>query len=414
MRITLFTAGTRGDFQPMLALALGLENAGHRVVLCTHTTFEKATRERGVAFMPLSGDPAEVLRNVTRGEDDEPNLSELKRLVREYRVVKANVAFLEPWLRDCLAAARDADAIVVNHHAMPGVGPVLEKLQIPWCLLGYYPAHEHMVAGDDGRSLPMYRLALDRVMRAVLYQVSRRLMKPLRRDILGLGPSPFFMPSYPRDTKLLYAFSPTVFPPGDHWSETTVTTGYWRLEPREPWVPPRALEEFLGAGEPPVYIGFGSMPARPALVRAIRDAAAKSKHRFLFARGWSEAIDLPERVMQIDEADHEWLFPRMACVVHHGGAGTTAAALRAGRPQVIVAFAGDQYIWGRRVHAMGAGSEMLVSSSVTADELLSAIDAALVPSVEAKAKEVSQTLVSEDGVAVAVATLERWFEDRAR
>lgn len=393
----------------MLALAIGLKKAGHEVVLCTHDTFEKATRERGIAFMPLSGDPVEVLRASTRGESEEPRFAELKRFVREYKIVKANLAFVEPWLRDCLAAARVADAIVVNHHAMVGVGPVIEKLQMPWAMMAYYPANEHMVQGNDGRSMTRTRLVLDKMMGAVIHQIVRQVMKRPRREILGIGPPSILMRSYPRETKLLYAFSPTVFPPGDHWSETTVTTGYWKLEPLEPWVPPRALVEFIEAGEPPVYIGFGSMPARPSVVRAIRDAAVKSKRRFIFARGWSEAIELPDRVMQIDEADHDWLFPRMACVVHHGGAGTTAAVLRAGRPQVIVAFMGDQYIWGKRIHAMGASSKMLISSSMTGDDLVAAIDAAIVPTVEAKAKEVSAALAREDGVANAVATLERWF-----
>jgi sterol 3beta-glucosyltransferase len=393
----------------MLALAVGLEKAGHEVVMCTHTTFENATRERGIAFMPLSGDPVEVLRNSTRGESEEPRFSEIKRLVREYKIIKANLAFVEPWFRDCLAAASVADAIVVNHHAMVGVGPVIEKLGVPWCMMAYYPANEHMISGDDGRSLPKHRLVIDRVVGSIIHQIVRQVMKRPRREILGLPPSPVRMQSYPRDTKLLYAFSPAVFPPGDDWSDTIVTTGYWKLQPLEPWVPPRALVDFIEAGEPPIYIGFGSMPARPSVVRAIREAVTRSKRRFIFARGWSEALDLPDRVLQIDEADHDWLFPRMACVVHHGGAGTTAAVLRAGRPQVIVAFMGDQYLWGRRIHAMGAGSRMLVSASMTADDLLSAIDEALVPSVEAKAKEVSQALAREDGVAVAVSTLERWF-----
>ncbi len=246
--------------------------------------------------------------------------------------------------------------------------------------------------------------------RQVLWQAFRPADRLARREVLGLRPAPFFGPFDGRCTQglpTLYGYSPAVIPPPSDWPASAHVTGYWFPEPPADWTPPEALEDFLAAGPPPVFVGFGSMSSQNpgATARLVLDALGQAGQRGLMLAGWGgmQQSDLPPTVFALQGAPFSWLFPRVAAVVHHGGAGTTAAGLRAGRPSVVVPFFGDQPFWGRRVFELGAGPSPIPRRRLTAGKLAAAISRAVGdPGIRDRAAALGRTLRAEDGVGRAV------------
>jgi sterol 3beta-glucosyltransferase len=214
-----------------------------------------------------------------------------------------------------------------------------------------------------------------------------------------------------RPIQVLHGVSRHVLPRPADWPPHAHLTGYWFLEDSGTWQPPAELADFLDAGDPPVYIGFGSMAGRDPrrVTGAVVEGLRLANVRGIIATGWGglDGDDLPDTIMHITQAPHDWLFPRVSAVVHHGGADTTAAALRAGKPSVICPFIVDRFFWGRRMSALGAGSAPIPQKRLTAQRLAAAIrqvttDAA----VRATAAELGRRISQEDGVADAVTRIE--------
>jgi len=205
-----------------------------------------------------------------------------------------------------------------------------------------------------------------------------------------------------------------VIPRPADWPKDAHLTGYWILEPNASWQPSPELVQFLEAGPPPVYIGFGSMAGKEpeAKARIVIEALAKAGQRGIIASGWGglQASDLPDSIYMIDEAPHHWLFPRVSTVVHHGGAGTTAAGLYAGKPSIICPFIADQPFWGQRVHALGVGPAPIAQGKLTADNLAAAIQTATSDeNMRSKAAALGEKLRAEDGVANTVRLVGQYF-----
>jgi sterol 3beta-glucosyltransferase len=210
----------------------------------------------------------------------------------------------------------------------------------------------------------------------------------------------------------LYGFSPLVVQRQSDWPAWHHTTGYWFLRSDDDWKPSPDLVRFLSKGPMPVSIGFGSMSGQITrrLAEIAIEAVNASGQRAVLLGGWASLGDehLPESVCAVAFAPHAWLFPRMAAVVHHGGAGTTAAGLRAGVPSIVVPFFGDQPFWGRRVHDLGVGPEPIMRSGLTVDKLTQAIaQATSDQSMQARASRLGEGIRAENGVAEAVAIIRR-------
>ncbi len=213
---------------------------------------------------------------------------------------------------------------------------------------------------------------------------------------------------------MLGAYSPAILPHPADWPDSFHVAGYFFLDDPADWQPSPALSAFLEAGEPPVYFGFGSMSGRSPekLASLILEALAKSGQRGLLLTGWGglRAEQTPENVFVLESAPHSWLFPRMAAVVHHGGAGTTAEGLRAGVPEVIVPFAFDQFFWGARIQALGLGPEPIPQKRLSADRLARAISQAVTDSeMRQRAKSYGAAIRAEDGAARALEIIQRYF-----
>jgi len=226
-----------------------------------------------------------------------------------------------------------------------------------------------------------------------------------------LGPFPDM---FRRKVPVVHGYSPTLLPKPKDWSAALFVPGFWFLDGDDSDTPPPALVNFLASGPPPVYVGFGSMTGNDPerLTRVTLEALRLSGQRAVLLSGWAglAAGDLPPNVLRLDSAPHGWLFPRMAAIVHHGGVGTTHEALRAGRPQVIVPFFGDQPFWADRVYALGVSPPPLHQEALTAEGLAAAIGAALTEvTLRQRAAAVGAQVCAEQGVAGAVAVVERYL-----
>lgn len=415
VHIVMATTGTRGDVQPFVALGLGLQRAGYRVTVASnpdHATFVTAY---GLPFRPV-GEPMRAVLESDAGRAWLESADSPRTYVRAFK--RAFDPAYPPFLRDLHGALLDADAVLYQPFAF-GAQLTAELRGIPAICLSPFPncvsRQIEPMMWPGSPAWGWLRRWLHRALFGVMWSVLRE-SHDAHRTAIGLGPSRTTNPIREMVERgpVLHLFSPSVVPvPGDV-GEHIHSTGYCFLDPAEGWTPPRELVSFLSAGPPPIYVGFGSMTGRDpdALAAITIEAVSRAKQRAVVASGWSgmaRGIPVPENVFVTDSVPHDWLFPRVSAVVHHGGAGTTAAGLRAGKPTLVAAFFGDQPFWGRRVARAGAGPEPILRKHVDAANLAAGITRLVGnESYRQGAERVAQSLAREDGVANAVAMVERY------
>jgi len=412
MHVALLTAGSRGDVQPFVALALGLQDAGHRVTVAAPSDAKAFVTEHDISYVSLgidfqalaqspegrgalAGNPRDLLRTLRRGLD----------MTRTMLGAGGEVAL-------------NADALVchpktlVGPHVARATGrPVFLATSVPAVVpTRAFPIP--MVAFPEFGALNRWTYALVRLG----FLPYRGLVNAWRRDALGLPSQPWTAhPLRVRGNRLpvLHAFSSHLVPRPPDWPRSAHVTGTWTLPPTTGDVDlPAGLEDFLSAGDPPVYVGFGSMTAQdPGRTTAVvLEAARRAGVRVLLSTGWGglSGSGLPDDAFLLDgPVPHDWLFPRCRAVVHHGGAGTTDAGLRAGRPTLVCPFFGDQTFWGRRVNDAGAGPPPIPQKDLTPERLATAFRRiAFDDATRRRAQVLAQSLQSEDGVADAVRYVE--------
>jgi UDP:flavonoid glycosyltransferase YjiC (YdhE family) len=417
MNVAILTLGSRGDVQPYVALGRGLAAAGHEVTVATHACWETFVRQHGLAFSPVAGDP----RGALEGEAGQMWLASDRNPFRFMRrMAEIGRPLLWQAADDYWAACQRADLILFAVLAALPAAAIAEKLGIP-----AYPAylqHVHTTGVYPSATFPpapRLGAAYNRLTYWLGGELFWRAMQPMvsawRQEQLGLSPLPrrSQFASWSRSRQAcFYGFSSAVVPRPPEWGEHVHITGYWFLPPDFAWQPPPGLADFLASGPPPVFIGFGSMTGRnPEQVAELVIAAlARGRQRGLLLTGWGglKPSYLPADVYAIEAAPFDWLFPRMAAVVHHGGAGTTAAGLAAGKPSIIVPFFGDQHFWGWRVAALGAGPQPIPRRQLSAERLAAAIiEATTDPTIQARAAALGERIRAEDGIGAVVRMLDR-------
>lgn len=407
MKILILTVGSRGDVQPYVALGAGLRAAGHAVTLATLEAFTALVQGRGLGFRPIRGEFLELLQT-PEGKAAVVGKGNPLALLRRVRPM------LRRMLDDALAAADGAELVVYHPKALGGYS-LAEKLGVGGVLALRLPLYSP-TAAFPSPILPVTTLGstLNRISHRAIVGLTtasvRGLVNRWRKEALGLPPARDELRLHGRPLLRLYGYSPMVVPTPADWDTFSVATGYWFLDRPADWQPPESLLAFLRAGPPPVYVGFGSMPAQDAArtTATVLTALERAGQRGVLATGYGglTASSLPASVHLIDAAPHDWLFPQMAAVVHHGGAGTTGAGLRAGVPAVICPFFGDQPFWGRRVVALGAGPLPIPQRRLTAAALGEAIGrAASDKAMRERAAALGVQIRAEDGVGNAVALL---------
>ena len=461
MRILCITWGSRGDFQPFLALGRALQAAGHEVTLGGLAYAEPWVTAAGLAFLPADPDaplagPDSVQAgrdssaaghgSLTTGRDSPPNgpdstpagrgsfvpsnfaagathMYKLGDPIRSARYLVANYVApcIVPTYRTLFEAAAQSDLIVSHHAQMAGLllGQKLAKPVVTVCFVphtipsGFAPAMYTPNLGRLGNRL-MWRFG-QQVMAwmcdAPLNEARRQLgFPPARNAFLDGGYSNFlhFIP-----------ISPHVFPPQADWPHHYHLTSYWFLDQAAGYTPDPGLEAFLAAGPPPVLVTFGSMVAEDVdslnqiLIAAVRQAGVRA----ILQAGWAglgEGVALPDTMFATGEVPHDWLMPRVAAAVHHGGAGTTAAALRAGLPSVVVPHFADQPAWAVTLRRLGVSPPAIPRSRLGVDVLARALrtvttDAAM----RTKAGDLGRAIRGEDGLGTAVGLIEGAIHPRS-
>ncbi|MBN1966784.1 MAG: glycosyltransferase family 1 protein [Anaerolineae bacterium] len=418
MNIVVITVGSRGDVQPYLALSLGLTRAGHTVTLATHSSYREWIAGYGLAFAPIEGDPRAMIEDGLAQSWMESGRNGLE-FVRQFRELMG--AVLTQAVLDAWRAAKGADFLVASSLGSFAVVPIAEKEGIPWLPVYLQPVHP--TTAFPGSTFPTgiklggpFNLLTGVVGSQMFWQVLRPGINRVRTEHMGLPPSPPWGPYYVLELQgypTLYAYSPAFLPRPRDWPAHVHVLGYLFLDEPQDWQPPDDLAAFLAAGPPPVYVGFGSMATRDpaATTQIVLDALAQAGQRGVLLTGWAGIADvtLPETVHRLESAPHDWLFPRMAAVVHHCGAGTTAAGLRAGVPTVGVPFFGDQSFWADRIVAAGVGPESIPRAGLTAGRLAYAIRVATTHEpLRERAAALGQAIRAEDGVGRVVAFIERF------
>ncbi len=418
MKITLYAFGSRGDVQPYIALGKGLMAAGHTVCLNTHTIFETMVREHGLDFYPIEGDPRQVL--IAQAVADIGN-----NPIRISRWLKENFKpYLEEIFQETLQAAQGADLLLVSTVSVAG-WHVAQKLGIPVIGLNlqpFTPTREFpgSMAAPPPDWLPfrgIYNYLSTKISNQSTFMMLRPLLNDCRAKVLDLPPLStayyWWADSPTNDVPFIYGYSPSVLPRPSNWGLYKQIAGYWFLDTAQDYEPPTELLDFLKAGSIPVYIGFGSMVdhEREDMTKLIVEAVKLAGQRAILLNGWSElgSSELPDFIYAIESIPHDWLFPKVAAVIHHGGAGTTAAGLRAGIPTVVVPFFGDQSFWGWRVHQLGAGTKWIPRKKLTAEKLAAAIRVAVTDvTVRKNAAILGERIRAENGIRNAIVLIEQF------
>lgn len=366
LRITCLTIGTRGDVQPYIALCKGLIAEGHKPKIATHLEFKDWIESHGIAFAEVDGDPAELMRICV--ENGMFTYSFLREASSKFR------GWIDELLTSGWLACQDSDVLIESPSAMGGIHiaealgiPYFRAFSMPWTRTRAYPhafaVPEHKMGG--AYNYITYVMFDNVFWKAISGQVNR-----WRKRELGLRATSLEK-MQPNKVPFLYNFSPSVVVPPLDFSDWIRVTGYWFLDEGKEFTPPKELSDFIKKarddGKKLVYVGFGSIIVEDsaALTNTIIKSVQKADVRCILSKGWSERLDkkgendveipLPSDIIQIKSAPHDWLFSQIDAAVHHGGAGTTGASLRAGLPTIIKPFFGDQYFFGSRVEDLGVG-----------------------------------------------------------
>jgi sterol 3beta-glucosyltransferase len=406
MHILISTFGTQGDIQPFVALGKGLLSAGYTVSICTSEDYRALVESHGLGYAFMDNALLDLSRAILDGQG------------RSTAVMRQMGPAMQRTIEDeWQAAQRIQPDAIIHHPKMLGSYHIAEKLGIPLIMAIPMPLYTPTRAFPTpfmgnarlggwfnrfsyqlfGLTSAMFRGMTNRFRKTLDLPAQRRFADMLVRA--DGTPVP-----------VLYPYSPALLPIPADFPPHVHVTGTWFLDRPTSWQPDPKLEQFLQAGPPPVYIGFGSMGGKQAASRAriALDALTQTGQRGLLARGWGglDVGNLPAHVFVIDEVPHDWLFPQVAAVVHHGGAGTTAAGLRAGRPTVICPFLGDQPFWGKLVHQRGVGPQPIPQRQLTTSRLAAAISAAVNDqAIRQRAADLGERMRAEDGVGTAVAVI---------
>ncbi|KAH0369763.1 glycosyltransferase family 1 protein, partial [Aureobasidium melanogenum] len=442
LNIVIMVIGSRGDIQPFLQIARILKRYGHRVRVATHPAFKDfIEKDVGLEFFSIGGDPSELMAFMVKNPGLIPSL-ETVRQGEIARRRKGMAEIFEGLWRACVNATDDegdkanmkmmgtkapfvADAIIANPPSFAHVH-IAERLGIPLHIMFTFPysptsSFPHPLAninpqkGGDTSIERINWLSYPAV-EIMTWQGLGDLVNRFRVKTLGLEPvSSLWAPGalYRMKVPYTYLWSPGLVPKPEDWGPEIDIAGYVFLDLASDYDPPKELTDFLDAGEPPIYIGFGSIVVDDPdkFTQMIFDAVKIAGVRALVSKGWGGlgGDDTPDNIFMLENTPHDWLFPRVKAVVHHGGAGTAAAGLKVGKPTMIVPFFGDQPFWGAMVSKAKAGAhEAIPYKNLDAEKLAEGIKQCLTDEARENAEQIAKSIAAEgDGAENAVKSFHR-------
>ncbi|MBS2031123.1 MAG: glycosyltransferase family 1 protein [Deltaproteobacteria bacterium] len=379
MRVALLAPGSRGDVQPYIALGQALQALGHTCTLVTTLDHEALVRSYGLGLATV---PLNVAAELQRAE--------ATRALEGGGVIASFRLFAEIAKRSArslaevgLEASRGAGVLVTNFTTALVADAISRKLGVP--LVQAYNVPVTSTSELPGALFPgldfgrLSRRLGHRLTRAALWLTARASANAACVEVLGAKPAPRLPGPHAGllPGRLIYGFSEALIPRPADWPQDVSATGFWFVEEPSTFTPPVELTRFLEDGPSPVCVGFGSMSTeKPDEVSALVLAAARAEGvRLVLLSGWAGLQPglISKDVVALSAVPHAWLYPRCCAVVHHGGAGTTAAAVRAGVPAIVVPFHGDQPFWASRVRGLGLGPDPIPRRRLTVDRLAAAI-----------------------------------------
>ncbi|KAI4374038.1 hypothetical protein MLD38_012084 [Melastoma candidum] len=418
LHVVILIVGTRGDVQPFVAIGKHLKEHGHRVRLATHANFKDFVLEAGLEFYPLGGDPKVLAWYMVKNKGilpSEPSEVQVQRKELKDVIFSLLSACTEP--DPDTGIPFKVDAIIANPPAC-GHMHVAEALKVPihvfftmpWTPTNEYPHPLSRVKHQAG-----YRISYQ-IIDTLMWLAIRDLINNFRKKKLRLRPVTYLhganlaTPQAP----FSYIWSPHLVPKPRDWGPEIDVVGFCFLDLASGYNPPEPLVKWLDEGQKPIYIGFGSLPIEEPqkMTEIIVKALETTGQRGIISKGWGglgELAEPKEHLYLLDSCPHDWLFPRCSAVVHHGGAGTTAAGLRAACPTTIVPFFGDQMFWGEQVAAKGVGPAPIPVSDFSLEKLVNAILFMQDPKVKEQAVQLAEAMGNEDGVDKAVKVFYKHF-----
>ncbi|EXJ82749.1 hypothetical protein A1O3_06564 [Capronia epimyces CBS 606.96] len=435
LNVVIQLIGSRGDVQPFVALGMLLKQRyGHRVRIATHSRFQRFVTEHGLLFFDIGGDPEQLMSFMVQNPGLLPGYASLREgQVKLHREMMFSI-FKRAW-KSCIETGADgtpfvADVIVANPPSFAHIH-CAEKLGVPVHLMftmPYSPTGAFPHPLTNIRGIPFGK---DLSNRLSYYMVERltwlglgEAVNRFRENVLHL--EPLNLARAPNLVQKLgiphtYCWSPSLLSKPKDWAAGISIAGFYLLPDEDTsFNPPSDLSLFLKTGDPPVYIGFGSivMGDSGKLTSLVLEAVKQAGVRAIISKGWlglGDGQPLPQDIFAVDDVPHTWLFRHVSAVIHHGGAGTTAAGLCAGKATVIVPFFGDQYFWGKVVHAAGAGPQPVEHVNLTADILARQIREVMDPRIQARAREIGAAIQHDRGCENSARSLHQSFDlDAAR
>ena len=420
MNILIITFGSRGDVQPFVALGQGLKAIGHTVTICTSSSFQSFITDHGLNYGYASNALMDLMDSVEGREAMETSRDVLGVVRTTIKLMNEAKSINQQLLIDSWATAQAADPDIVIFHpkALGGVS-IAEKLNIPAVMVlpcpMIVPTAEWPTIGFPHLNLGGWYNTFTYKLVQMGYQMYGAQVDKFRQAQLGLSKFPkssgLLRLANGQPIPVLHCYSAHVTPRPRDWPAHIHVTGYWFLDQAEKWEPSVELKAFLDAGEAPVYIGFGSMAGRQPgrLANIVVEALKKANLRGIIATGGGglDVDQLPDTLLKIKAEPHEHLFPHVSAVIHHGGAGTTAAGLRAGKPTIVCPFIGDQSFWGERVYELGVGPKPISQKKLSADSLADALlTATSNVTMREKAQALGAQIRHEKGIETAIAAIE--------
>lgn len=407
MRISILALGSTGDILPYAALGASLRSAGHEISFITSENFRPLLLANNLNASLIPGDAEQVVK--TAG-------ASYRSLVLGFRNLAEGLVRHAERLVPVLA---ESDLILNQLPAGAYGFDIADKFGVPVWLAATIPLVRTtsfpMVGWPRGlASIPGYNMMTYKMSEWLALELIKGSVNRWRTRVLGLAPtsrSQFFNSYNNPELHVLNGFSRHVVPKPTDWGANVALTGAWHDKDSN-WTPSEQLIRFIENGKRPLFIGFGSMPlSKPEkTTQIVLQAIDETGQRAILHKGWGNLGDtsLPDSVIQIEYAPYEWLFPRMAAIIHHGGSGTTASALRAGIPSLIVPFLFDQFFWASRIASLGVGPKAIPIRQLTSRKLADAIRRAVEDqTMRERAQELGENLRAENGIENAIDIIEK-------
>lgn len=396
--ITILCAGSRGDFQPYIALAQELLKLGKEVRIAGGKSFEDFIKGYGIGFYPLSIDYLTADIDPDMLQAAQSSDSPLKMLLTFNKMKRYVLGLTEEMYYACEGSE------LIIYHPGAAIGYFAgEMLGIPSILAAPFPMHKTKEVASIisyGKTKMPIKMSYT-FLQGMLWMAGKTGVTAFLKKKIGKLPKGFACPfeKIDRGHPALISCSNFVFPRPEDWNENIHQNGYWFVEEQVEYSPSNELAAFLANGDQPVYIGFGSVfnkDHKDETVKLIIEAIKLSGKRAIIS-GMGNIYNLPDDLLAVESIPHNWLFGRVSVVCHHGGAGTTASGFRAGVPSVIIPFSNDQFAWAHRAYDLGVGSKPIYRKDLTANNLAEAIRSALNHNIIANSRTLSRNIATENG-----------------